>query len=277
MKNVLEVARRAAIEGGQLLKRLFVMPPGELETHFKAQDGGTPQTIIDLEVGSKIAAIIRENCPDHAILDEEMGVSGGNSDWLWFIDSFDGTSNALCRFPLSVVGVSVSYKGEVVIAVVGNPFEDELTFAEKGAGCFVSKLKMEGPCARQFVSPSRDPKQTFAELDALFNAKTVGPKTEFLRGLVPLAMNVRMTGSGILGASHLAQGKIQIWMMDAIGGLWDIAPGTVLIPEAGGKISDLGGLLPMSDSRVVVGTNAELHQEVLALMQRCYRGFTGFR
>lgn len=277
MKNVLEVARRAAIEGGELLKRLFGMNPAELGARFKTQDGNTPQTIIDLEVGSKIAAIIQESCPHHAIIDEEKGATDKNSDWQWYIDPLDGTSNVMCRFPSSVVGLSVSYKGEVVITAVCNPFEDELTFAKKGSGCYVSRMRMDGPCIRQFVSPDRDPKQTFAELDALFNSKTVGPKTEFLRGIVPFAMNVRMTGSGILGSTHLAQGKTQVWLMDAVGGFWDIAPGSLLIPEAGGKISDLRGLLPTPSSRVVLGTNVDLHQKILALMQRCYQGFTGFR
>lgn len=276
--KILEVAKRVGLEAGVLLGRMFFMDPANLRTEFKADDGDTPVTVIDTAVGELANRLILELCPDHGIWNEELGHTGKDSPWTWYVDPLDGTSNVAPQFRTSVVGLTVVYRGEPVIAVVADPFEHTLTFAERGTGAYVGALAPEAEARRIRVVTGRPRKARFAEVDGgLFSANTV-PKVTFIKGLTEHVQNVRMFGSNILAASHVAQGRVEVWMMDAVGGHWDTAPGIVLITEAGGKVTDINGKTPQANEyHVVLGTNGELHDELLAILRHCYRDYGGFR
>lgn len=268
---VRDIVREAALEMGGM----FPMDPDRLRVTFKAQDQ-TPVTIIDLQVGNLIRRRIREAFPGHRINEEETGISGGSSDWVWYVDPLDGTSNVAPQFRLSCVGISVAHRGELVAAAVGDPFEGVITFGEKGSGAFQTALDGSG-LRRLSVSQRRTARAKYAEVDALFNLKTVGPKSAFLAELSQFAMNMRMFGSNILAGSHVAQGRVDVALTDAVGGFWDIAPATVLVPEAGGRVMNINGELPKIGDQVVLATNGENHEELLRIFQQCYRGYAGFR
>jgi myo-inositol-1(or 4)-monophosphatase len=281
MPEVVELACNAAREGAVLLKEMFYKTPEELRITHKAGDAHSPVSIIDKEIARHIQQLIRKSFPDHNIFDEELGHSIGGSDYTWYIDPLDGTSNVLPQLELSVVGIGVCYKGEPIVAVVGNPFEDTLAFGEKGSGAFMESLFIDdgnNKTKRLSVSSGREWNSKYAEMDSLFNTQTTARKCSFLSSLAQYAMNVRMLGSHILSWTHLAQGRADIVLTDAIGGYWDTLPGIVLVPEAGGIVTDINGNIPRSGKyHVALGTNGEDHKELLKLMQSCYRNYNGFR
>src|SRR5712691_8689483 len=59
----------------------------------KAGDPNDLVTEIDRKVGEGVVRRIRESFPDHVIIEEESGVTGGGSPWTWVVDPIDGTSN----------------------------------------------------------------------------------------------------------------------------------------------------------------------------------------
>ena len=275
MSEIIEDVRDIATGGAMLMKSMFLMDPKELQMEFKTEDN-TPVTIIDREVGAQIRKRIAEQYPNHAVNEEEAGRSG-TSDWLWLIDPLDGTSNVKPRFQFSSVGISVEYKGELVATTVVDPFEGIVTFGEKGSGAYTSSI--DGSDRKRLsISTGRQPRERFAEIDALFNSKTAERKGRFLTELSVHVQNVRMTGSNILAWSHLVQGRVDVVLTDAIGGPWDIAPGILLMPEVGGKVMNLKGEVPhwSVNEHVIVGVSEE-YTEFLSILQRCYEGYEGFR
>lgn len=276
--KILEAAKRVGLEAGALLGRMFFMDRDALRTEFKTGDGDTPVTAIDTAVGELANRLIQELCPDHGIWNEELGRTESNSPWTWYVDPLDGTSNVDPQFRTSVFGLTVVYRGEPVIAVVADPFENTLTFAERSAGAYVSALAPEAEARRIQVVTGRPRKARYAEVDGLFNARCTRPKLAFLHILAQRVQNVRMFGSHILSWTHLAQGRIEATLTDCIGGYWDTAPGIVLVPEAGGRVTDMDGNIPRPGQyHVALGTNGELHDELLAILQHCYHDYGGFR
>lgn len=275
MAVILEEVRDIALEAARMMGEMFFLNPDSFKTEFKSRDG-TPVTVIDRMVGELIRQRIRKAFPGHRINEEESGVSGVLSDYTWYVDPLDGTSNVLPCFRLSCVGISVAYKGEVVAAAVGDPFEGVVTFGEKGNGVY-ALYRASGETLMPTVSEGRPWKSRFAEVDALFNERTTSRKTRFIAGLSKHVMNMRMFGSNILAASHLAQGRVDVVLTDAVGGFWDIAPAIVLVPEAGGRVTNIHGGLPRPGDQLVLATNGENHEELLLFLQECYKGYAGFR
>lgn len=277
MEQVLNAAIDIAREMGLLMGRLFRMPASELRMAMKDSDGLTPQTIIDRTVSRRIAQRIRERFPGHAITDEEAGASGTSVEWRWWTDPFDGTANVIAGLGMSVVGIAVAHRGTPVVAAVANPFEGTLTVAERGSGAHVIPLT-DGDRRRVTVCHDRAVYSRFAVVDGLWNAKTAAPKARFLAALTAHVQNVRMVGSNILAWSLVAQGRIDVAFMDCVGGHWDTAPGLVLVPEAGGRITDLDGNTPQPGQyHVVLATNGELHDDILTIVRAYYADYAGFR
>lgn len=270
---------KLAYKAGRLLVQMLEMQPEKLRTEFKAADGMSPRTIIDTQVGDLIRSELRNIFPDDHIVEEESGYEAGRNGWCWFVDPFDGTSNVLAQLPQSVVGIAATFEGMPVIGIVTNPFSEEIIYASKGGGAFRSVPESARPQERLRVVSSRPIHSRFVAVDAFWNARTAPHKARFLEQLAIHASNVRCSGSNILDSSRVAQGRFEAWLMDAVGGPWDIAPGIVIIEEAGGRVTDLQGNTPKLDGTcpLVLGSNGELHDTFLTILRDCYAGYDGFR
>lgn len=271
-----------AIKAGKLLARMFGMPPEKLRMEFQATAGMTPRTIIDTQIGGLIHSTLRSEFPDDHIIEEESGYDAGRNGWRWFVDPFDGTSNVIAQLPQSVVGIAATFEGIPAIGIVMNPFSEEITYASNGGGAFRSALDYgeSRDCLweRLHVATDRPVSSRFVAVDALWNANTAMCKARFMERLAAHAQNIRCSGSNSLDASHVAQGRFDAWMMDAVGGPWDIAPAIIIIEEAGGKVTDIQGNTPKLDGTcpLVLGSNGEFHNTLLTILQDCYADYDEF-
>jgi myo-inositol-1(or 4)-monophosphatase len=285
MASEIYVAMEAAAKGAVIVEKLFGKPVEEIGLEYKKKDGDTPRTIIDRESGSAIISHLKQAYPKDSINEEETGYHAGSEDRRWHADPFDGTSNAPIGLRLSTVGIALQKGGEVVAGVAADPFSRKVYAAEKGSGAFEICYAVSGSGEVSFgekkkiVASKRFlPKERYAEIDGLFNAKTAERKSGFLRDLALCASNVRMSGSNIRSSLSLASGQTDIWLIDAVGGFFDIAPGAVLIPEAGGKLTGIDGKPVHPGIQVAIGSNnVGDHEELCRIAHRHYESYAGFR
>src|ERR1700759_2101673 len=85
--------------------------------------------------------------PEHGIYGEEGTRSHLESEYRWYIDPLDGTTNFAHGFPVFCVsmglerrsaGLPASEDGEIVAGVVFDPLRDEMFTAAKGQGGFLN-------------------------------------------------------------------------------------------------------------------------------------------
>ncbi|MCP4620353.1 MAG: inositol monophosphatase, partial [Bradyrhizobium sp.] len=91
-------------------------------------------TDADLAAERAIVQIIRARFPDHALLTEEDGASGGDAPFVWVVDPLDGTTNYSRRMPIFSVSIGLVHEGELEAGVVYDPLRDHLFVAERGRG-----------------------------------------------------------------------------------------------------------------------------------------------
>uniref|UniRef100_A0A7S2ZV69 Inositol-phosphate phosphatase n=1 Tax=Rhodosorus marinus TaxID=101924 RepID=A0A7S2ZV69_9RHOD len=103
-------------------------------------------TEVDPECQDIIEKHMRSEFPDHGILGEETTPSGRQNsvnaletalkekEWLWIVDPIDGTTNFVHGQPMSAVSIGVTYKGELVLGVIVDPYRSETFAAMKGQG-----------------------------------------------------------------------------------------------------------------------------------------------
>jgi len=189
------------------------------------------------EAESAIAATIGAAFPEHAVLSEgsgELRKGGADSSFRWVVDPIDGSVNYVHGFPYYAVSVALTHDDDVTHAVVFDPVHDELFSAAKGKGAQRNGAPMHvSACTRLAdalvgtVFPARKSPKLPAYLPAF-------------AALVGQCAGVRRAGACALDLAHLAAGRLDgFWVMSLKA--WDVAAGSLLVTEAGGRVGDFAG------------------------------------
>ncbi len=291
LSRKLQVAKQALLAGSYHVLALFGKSMSEIESEYKPQDGDNPRTLIDRCAEETIIKCIRADPEfrDDSINAEESGESGSGKR-VWYIDPYDGTSNAQIKLPMSTMGIVITEDKEPVVSVILNPFEEKLFYAEKGRRAYFSKLaptrniyelaedrNSERILATDIKASSA--KERFAWIDPMFNDKTTKRKLEWIARMqeAKFFQNARMTGSNIDYSTKISEGRGHYQMTDAVRGYFDLC-GCVLIEESGGKIVNIKGEMPKPGDQVAIAVaNPRDLEEVLRITQYCYGDYVGFR
>jgi myo-inositol-1(or 4)-monophosphatase len=214
-------------------------------------------TKYDKMVDELIVREIRQKYPDHSLLTEESGRLKGDPDWLWIVDSLDGTSGFANSNPLFSVCLAVMHKGELVLGAIYAPAIREFYLAEKGNGAYLNQRRIH-------VSDISDLQGSYlfycegGEKDRLRTGRLLGK-------VYPEVTDVRKLGSAGLETAWVAAGKGEAYFTTRIEP-WDVAPGVLLVQEAGGEVTDFKGNPWQLVTGDLLFSNGRVHKTLLNLL-----------
>lgn len=230
--------------------------------------------VTEIDKGSErlIRNLISTHFPQHSFLGEE-GVEPGadastqaiasakDAEYLWIVDPIDGTTNFVHGFPFFCVSIALAYKGEVIVGVIYDPSSDELFVAEKGKGAYVHgkrlEISKEMKLQESLIATGFPPDQSYA---LPLNLRAIAR-------LAPQVRNIRSGGSAALHMAYVAAGRLTGFFEYNLNS-WDLAAGSLIIQEAGGKVTDIEGHSYHLEVRDVVASNGHIHQELLQELGR---------
>lgn len=229
-------------------------------------------TQVDRDSDALIMSTLREACPEitqflteESFQEDEVsdGVLRNLSD-VWVVDPLDGTTNYAHSFPHFAVSIALFRENLPCLGVIYDPFKQELFHAVRNGGAFLNDKP---------IHTSRDRVQVLnkALLATGFPydiASSSVNNIEHFKRIAPCCHGVRRPGAAALDLAYVACGRLDgFWELKL--SVWDIAAGTLLVEEAGGRISALsGGPLSYQDRRIhLIGSNGTpLHEEIRNLL-----------
>lgn len=215
-------------------------------------------TEVDALSEAAVRGIIGQAFPDHAILGEEEGQSGGG-EARWIVDPLDGTVNYARGVPVSCVSVAFERAGERQVGVVLDPNRDELFTAVKGEGAFLNGRRLAVSGTPTLATPA------LVSTGFPYDVATNPENLEYVRRMLALGVALRRPGAAALDLCYVACGRFDAYWELGIKP-WDAAAGSLILEEAGGRVTDQqGGVTPYG--RMIVATNALLHEEILAVLR----------
>jgi myo-inositol-1(or 4)-monophosphatase len=255
------VAIEAALAAGELLRR-------ELGGVRRIAYKGAPTNLVT-EMDARAEALILDTLgrvfPDDAYLTEEAGSRAGRSGRRWIVDPLDATTNYAHGVPIYAVSIALEVVREVTLGVISDPSRRELFVAERGRGAWLGDQPLqvstaevldESLLATGFPYDIRPTRATNLPEWAAFSRR---------------ARAVRRLGSAVLDLAWLAAGRFDgYWELTV--GPWDVAAGSLLVEEAGGRVSDLtGGPLDL-DAPAIVASNGRIHDAMLEVLREVRSG-----
>ena len=243
-----------ARKAGDTLLKHFRQDWSLLKERSPAKEAATKY---DKEVDKLIVAEIERHYPRHSLLTEESGLLQGDADWLWIVDSLDGTGNFANFNPLFSVCLALMHQSELLLGAIYGPAIDEFYFAEKGQGAYLNGVRIQ-------VSDLSDLGQSY-----IFYCEGGDRDRErtgrLLHKVYPRVTDIRKLGSAGLETAWVAAGKGEAYFTTRIEP-WDVAPGVLLVQEAGGKISDFQGNPWQPQTSDLLFSNKKLHEKILSLI-----------
>lgn len=260
MKEFLAAAEEAAEAAGSLIRQDLRKAK---EVHYKSAINLV--TSVDRQAEERIVQILQKHFPDHSILAEEgTSVATTGSDHRWIIDPLDGTTNFAHAYPAVSVSIALERKGEMVLGLVYDPVREETFRAVKAEGAFLN---------REPIKTS-----TVAALDkALLGTGFPYDRRErvdfylgFWKAFMLRCQGIRRTGSAALDLCYLACGRLDgFWEFKLHP--WDTAAGSLIVLEAGGRLSDFSGNEFSISGEETLASNGLIHEEMLGIIAQAKR------
>jgi len=252
---LLNIMVQAATKAGRSLTRDF----GEIENLQVSRKGPADfVTNADRKAEEIVFEELRKARPTYAFLMEESGeVAGTDGQHRWIIDPLDGTTNFMHGIPLFAVAIALERAGEIVASVIYNPVIDELYTAEKGGGAWLndrSRLRVAG-------------RKHLSECVVATGINSRGSAGDLLQlrqlgQITPAVAGIRRSGSASIDLSWLATGRFDAYWENQLQP-WDIAPGWLLLREAGGTMTDFSGTPGSIWNGEVVAGNETIQAQLL--------------
>ena len=250
-----EIAR----EAGALLMGYF-------HQHVKVEYKGDADlvTIADRNSEILIRERIKKNWPTHDVLGEEQGLVNTGSDYRWYVDPLDGTTNFAHGFPIFCISMALEHKGKRIAGVVYDPTRDELFAAEQGSGAYLNQQRIR-------VSKTSTLAECLVGTGFPSHKRHKNPNIYFYHQITLRTHGVRRAGSAALDLCCVASGRFDgFWEFNL--NPWDTAAGVLIVEEAGGKVTDFRGGPFQLNSRETLASNDQVHGALVDEFAQIFAG-----
>ncbi len=256
------VMANAARKAGRRLARDF----GEVENLQVSKKGPADfVSAADLKSEEILREELEKARPGYTFVLEEAGIiEGVDQTHRWIIDPLDGTTNFLHGIPHFAISIALEREGELVAAVLHNPINDELFWAERGKGAYVNDRRL------RVSSRGHMADAVFATGIPHFGRPDQGLFLKELNLLMPQVAGVRRMGAAALDLAYVAAGRYDAFWERNLS-IWDIAAGVLLVRESGGIVTDTSGLPRSLETGNIAATNGALHKPLIEALKTAAR------
>jgi myo-inositol-1(or 4)-monophosphatase len=255
-ERIKTVAVEAARQAGALLLEYA-------RKGFRVRHKDALNLVTDADTHSERAIVeaIGRAFPDHLVLAEERGQTGGDSPFKWVIDPLDGTTNFAHGLPVYAVSIGVEYRSRCILGVVFDPTREELFVGEAGGGA-----TLNGQPIRVSYTPKLDGALLVTGFAYDIRVSKQNNLDHFARFAVR-AQGVRRMGAAAIDLCYVACGRFDgFWELKLQP--WDTAAGSVIVTEAGGRLSDFRGRPFSIYGPELVASNGLIHDEMVEVLSR---------
>ena len=259
MSSQLDSAIEIAQHAGSLLRHYF-----ERRVRFELKGDFDLVTEADRASEKLVVEQLKSRFPGHAIVAEEGSGYETGSEYRWYVDPLDGTTNFAHGYPVWNVTLALEKAGELILGVIFDPNRNELFTCEKGSGAYLNGGRIR-------VSKADGVNVSLFSTGFPSRRRHLDVNIHFYYQLAMASHGVRRGGSAAIDLAYVACGRLDGYWEFGLSP-WDMAAGKLLVTEAGGICTDMAGRPHRLSSPHIQVNNGLIHEEVVALFSRIFQG-----
>lgn len=197
--------------------------------------------------------------PEAGFITEEGTSKKVGLKYCWVIDPLDGTTNFLHGFHPYSISIALMEYDEIVAGVVYEAGGGESFYAWKGGGAWLNGERIHVSKAERLADSlvaTGFPYNDFMKIDAYMNLLTY---------LCRNTHGIRRLGSAAIDLAYVACGRFEVFYEYGLK-QWDIAAGTIIVREAGGRVSDFSGNEKNLTGEEFIAGNSNVFSEILGIV-----------
>lgn len=235
----------------------FIRQEGDTFDRSKIEMKGFNDLVsyVDKQAEQQLVAALRQLLPEAGFITEEGTATTKGERYNWIIDPLDGTTNFTHSLPIYCVSVGLLDGDEVVAGVVHDPSRDECFSAYKGGGAYCNDKPMhvsDAPALKDGLIATGFPYYDFGLTQQYL---------QVLGAFMQTSHGIRRLGSAALDLAYVAAGRVEGFFEYNLNA-WDVAGGSILVQEAGGKLSKFLEEGDYVFGREIVASNGNIHAEM---------------
>lgn len=215
-------------------------------------------TQVDLRAEEAIRSILKTHTPDIPVLAEEGG-GAVNADTRWIVDPLDGTTNFVHGYPSYAVSIALELDGVLEVGCVFDAVNGLPYTARRGHGAFCGERRLA-------VSSTADLNKALLVTGFPYDRRdNVDRYLRYVRRFLVSSQGLRRAGAAAMDFVALASGQVDGYWEFGLNP-WDIAAGVLLVSEAGGEVTDMGGgALSLATPRLLA-SNGKIHHDMAQIL-----------
>lgn len=258
LKEIADFAEEIAVEAGEILLKGFRAESTKIS--YKSRTNLV--TNIDRESEDFLFEAIGNKYPGHTIIAEEGSRRDAPGEFVWYVDPLDATNNYAHGIPFFCISIGIYSKkrDRVCAGVVYDPYHKETFKAIAQQGAFLNGKQIR-------VSTIDDLRISVIATGFPYSKNETGKNNlrEF-NAFLPGIQGIRRIGSAALDLSYLACGRIDGYWEPGLSP-WDMAAGSLIVEEAGGRVTKYDGSPFDSEYPEILASNNLLHNKMIEILE----------
>jgi len=189
---------------------------------------------VDKQAEVLIVDGLRKLLPGSGFIAEEGSATSANEKYKWIIDPLDGTTNFIHGLPPFAVSIALMEDEELVLGVVYEITQDECFYAWKGSKAYLNEKEIRVTTASKTSDSLIATGFPYSAMDML------EPFIASMQYFMIHSHGLRRLGSAATDMAYVAAGRFEAFYEHGLKP-WDVAAGTIILRQAGGRVSDFKG------------------------------------
>lgn len=216
---------------------------------------------VDKEAEKTLVATLRKLYPQAGFITEEGTVEQAQKhEYNWIIDPLDGTTNFLHGIPLYAISIGLTRNEEAILGVIYDVCQKQCYHAIENGPAF---------CEDQIIKVSGISSLSESLLATGFPYYHFDKRDDYLdiiKEFLNVTHGIRRLGSAAIDLAYVASGKLEGFFEYNLHP-WDVAAGTLVVQQAGGKVTDFTGGNNFLFGNQFCASNSRVHKEMLEVIK----------
>jgi myo-inositol-1(or 4)-monophosphatase len=222
-------------------------------------------TYVDKTAEEQLVEKLQKLIPEAGFIVEENTIEKQGHEYQWVVDPLDGTTNFIHGVPVFSISIALMHFDKVLFGVVYEINHDECFWAIKGGGAFMNgePIKVsEAATVHESLLATGFPYYDYSRLQQYM---------ELFTWCLRNSHGVRRLGSAAVDLAYVACGRFDGFFEYSLSP-WDVAAGSLLVREAGGRVTDFSGESNYIFGREIIATNKLIEDELLGKVKEAFKG-----
>ncbi len=220
-------------------------------------------TYVDKESENRLVSELSKVLPEAGFIVEENQELEKAEEFNWIIDPLDGTTNFIHGLPLFSISIALMKNNKIISGVIYEVNSQECFYSWEGGPALLNRntIKVsENSKINEALIATGFPYSDYSNIDKYI---------ELFKQLIKDSRGVRRLGSAALDLAYVACGRFEAFYEYGLNP-WDVAAGSILVEQAGGKLSDFSGSPGFLFGKEIVAANAIIYDKIMDFIKNYF-------